>query len=101
MRLLLPLLLLLTLAAPASADPWVDRALDTQYELGSALPLRNAPWIGTHNSFNSSSEPPTLSGLDNNQVLSLPDQLDIGVRSLELDAHLIGGRVLACPGRGA
>ena len=52
------------------------------------MPLRNAPWVGTHNSFNSIAEMgPTLSDVDSNQQLSLTDQLRIDVRSLELDLH--------------
>jgi hypothetical protein len=88
------------LAAPARAD-WLQDTLDFQYRLGNAKPLVNAPWVGTHNSFNSSTEPPTLSGEDNNQVLSLSGQLDIGVRSLELDIHNINGTPVVCHGRGA
>ncbi len=67
---------------------WVHRALSLQYELGNDVPLRNAPWVGTHNSFNSVAEMgPTLSDLDSNQQLSLTDQLQLDVRSLELDLH--------------
>src|SRR3954470_5366140 len=40
----------------AYQDSWLHRTLAFQYELGSDLPLRNAFWIGTHNSFNSASE---------------------------------------------
>ena len=82
-------------AAPAAADEvgdfqgtWVDRALDIQYELGFDVPLRNAPYVGTHNSFNSVAEMgPTLSTMDSNQQLGLVDQLDVDVRSIELDLH--------------
>jgi hypothetical protein len=75
-------------AAPAGAD-WARDALGDQYELGSALPLRDAPWVGTHNSFNSTAEMgTTLSAQDSNQTIQLVDQLDAGVRSLELDVHL-------------
>ena len=81
--------------APATADEvgdyqgtWVDRALDLQYELGFDVPLRNANYVGTHNSFNSVAEMgPTLSAMDSNQQLGLVDQLDVDVRSIELDLH--------------
>ena len=80
--------LLAAAPAPASAD-WARDALDDQYYLGSALPLRDAQWVGTHNSFNSVAEMgPTLSAQDSNQKITLEDQLDSGVRSLELDVHL-------------
>ncbi len=66
----------------------VDRALDLQYELGSDVPFVDAPFIGTHNSFNSVAEMgPALSPLDSNQRLTILDQLRIDVRSLELDVH--------------
>jgi hypothetical protein len=64
------------------------RTLVFQYALGDGLPLRDAPWIGTHNSFNSATEMgPTVSDTDPNQQLSLVDQLRLDVRSLELDVH--------------
>lgn len=48
----------------------------------------NAPWVGTHNSFNSIAEMGVaLSPLDANQRIPLVAQLDAGVRSLELDLH--------------
>ena len=74
--------------ASASAEPWTQDALGLQYELAGDVPLRNAPWVGTHNSFNSVAEMgPALSPLDSNQKLPLVDQLELGIRSLELDVH--------------
>jgi hypothetical protein len=86
----LVVLFALVAAAPsAAADAdWARAALADQYELGSVVPLRNAPWVGTHNSFNSTAEMgPALSAQDANQRIDLVDQLDAGVRSLELDLH--------------
>ena len=84
------------------------RTLAFQYALGNDVPLRNAPWIGTHNSFNSPHEEPTVSHTDSNQQLSLTDQLRLDVRSLELDVHWIpspraGGAFapVVCHGQGA
>jgi hypothetical protein len=71
----------------AHESSWLHRTLGFQYELGNGVPLRDAPWVGTHNSFNSTSEEPTLSHTDSNQQLSLTDQLRIDIRSLELDVH--------------
>jgi hypothetical protein len=86
---------------------WLHRTLAFEYDLGSALPLANAPWIGTHNSFNSASEPFTPSGMDANQQVSLVDQLRMDVRSLELDVHWVpspwaggAGAPVVCHGRG-
>ena len=76
----------------AYRDSWTHRALGFQYELGSDLALAHAPWVGTHNSYNSASEPFSLSGSDHNHQLSLTDQLRIDVRSLELDAHWFRSR---------
>lgn len=89
------LVLLATAAAPAIAaesDPRTradtQRALGLQYELGSDLGMIDAPWVGTHNSFNSIAEMGlALSPLDSNQRLTIRDQLDLGMRSLELDVH--------------
>jgi hypothetical protein len=93
--LVLPLTVLLAtlvVPRPAAADDdaaaWARAALADQYELGSGLPLRNTPWVGTHNSFNSSAEMgATLSAQDSNQRIAIVDQLDAGVRSIELDVH--------------
>ena len=66
----------------------VGRAHAYQRRLGDSVPLRNAPWFGTHNSFNSIAEMgPAVSVMDSNQQLSLVEQLRVDVRSLELDLH--------------
>lgn len=65
----------------------LDRTLSFQRQLGDVLGLRDAPFAGTHNSFNSTSEDPTVSHTDSNQQLALADQLRLGMRSLELDVH--------------
>jgi hypothetical protein len=103
------------LPAPAAADAvddfqgsWTDRALDLQFDLAGDVPLRNVPWVGTHNSFNSVAEMgETLSTYDPNQILDLTDQLRLDVRSLELDIHWhttpeAGGNraPVVCHGRG-
>jgi hypothetical protein len=75
-------------AVAAYERSWTHRALSLQSALGDDVGLRDAPWVGTHNSFNSIAEMgPTLSDLDSNQRLSLTDQLRVDVRSLELDLH--------------
>ena len=68
---------------------WAREALGLQYELASDVELRNAPWVYTHNSYNSEAEMgTTLSNRDSNQAIAILDQLDEGVRSLEIDTHL-------------
>lgn len=92
---------------PAAQDPWLTRALELQHRLGDALPLRDAMWVGTHNSFNTiSNRPPSLSNTDSNQHVSLVDQLRLGVRGIEIDIHWMpsvwaGGAnaVVVCHGR--
>lgn len=87
--------LLLALAVPATAvadaeadRAWVQHALALQYELADDVGLANTPWVSTHNSFNSQAEMgPTLSAQDPNQQITIVDQLDEGVRHLELDPH--------------
>jgi hypothetical protein len=74
-------------AVDAHTRSWLHRTLAYQYDLGSSVPLVNAPWLGTHNSFNSADQLPTVSWVDANQQLSLTDQLRIDIRSLELDVH--------------
>jgi hypothetical protein len=86
---------------------WLHRAAAFQYAIQEDLPLGRSQWLGTHNSFNSVNDRPTLSHTDSNQQLSLTQQLDIDMRKLELDLHFVptlegGGAkaVLVCHGRG-
>jgi hypothetical protein len=83
---------------------WEHRIAAFQYSLGDALPLGQAQWLGTHNSFNSPAETLTVSHVDSNQQLTLTEQLDVDVRSIELDLHwlmsLAGREVIVCHGRG-
>lgn len=67
----------------------VHRALAEQYRLNLTLPLREAQLPATHNSFNytNANVPPTLSGMDPDQLYSLVDQLNLDMRFLELDVH--------------
>lgn len=76
-------------ARDAYLASWVHRTAQFQYGLGDQLPFRDVAWLGTHNSFNSLSDSFTLSHADSNQQLSLTQQLDIDVRSIELDLHYI------------
>jgi hypothetical protein len=67
---------------------WVDRALNLQYRLAGDVGLRNAPFIGTHNSYNSVAEMGvTSSTSDPNQQLSIAEQLNLDIRAIELDVH--------------
>ena len=86
---------------------WVHRAAQAQYALGDSVPLRDAQWLGTHNSFNTDANGLTASHTDNNQQLTLTQQLDGDVRALELDVHYVPGTengganvVRVCHGRG-
>lgn len=67
----------------------VHRALAQQYRLSMTLPLAEAQLPATHNSFNytNANVPPTLSGMDPDQLYSLVNQLDLDMRFLELDLH--------------
>jgi hypothetical protein len=75
-------------ALEAYEKSWTHRALAFQYKLASDVSMVNAPWLGTHNSFNSiAQQGPALSTTDANQQLTLVDQLRMDMRSLELDVH--------------
>jgi hypothetical protein len=91
----------------AYGKTWLHRAAAFQYRLGHTLPFLHAQWLGTHNSFNSVNGEPTASHTDSNQQLSLTQQLNLDMRSLELDLHWVpsadaGGAdaVVVCHGRG-
>jgi len=83
---------------------WAAGALARQSRLGDRLPLADAQWVTTHNSFNSTAQMgPALAALDANQQLTLVEQLRVGIRSLELDVHwfLDGARgPVVCHGTG-
>jgi hypothetical protein len=75
-------------ALRAYEKSWTHRTLAFQYQLASEVGMVDAPWLGTHNSFNSiAQQGPALSTTDANQQLTLVDQLRMDMRSLELDVH--------------
>ncbi|MEY2475017.1 MAG: hypothetical protein QOG87_332 [Actinomycetota bacterium] len=78
----------LTEAAMAAYESsWTHQALALQRELDARVPLLRALVPHTHNSFNSAAYPPTLSGADANQAVSLTDQLRLDMRAIEIDVH--------------
>lgn len=86
---------------------WLHKTIAFQHHLGNDVAFRDAPWLGTHNSYNDPNEQPTLSHTDSNQQLNMLDQLRIDQRSLEIDVHWLpspraGGRPAAvlCHGQG-
>lgn len=84
----------------AAAGP-LTRTLAFQHRLADDVPFADAPWTGTHNSFNSIAEMgPLPSPMDGNQRIGLVDQLRLGVRSLELDLHGLPQGVTVCHGVG-
>ena len=68
---------------------WTHRALTLQRDLDDAAPLLDEMVIHTHNSFNSSSYPTTVTNQDPNQLYGLGNQLRMDVRFLELDLHWV------------
>jgi hypothetical protein len=66
---------------------WLARALGLQHSLSDDLPIHQAFWAYSHNSFNNEALSPTLAGIDPNQTYSIADQLRMGIRTLELDVH--------------
>jgi hypothetical protein len=75
-------------ALEAYEKSWTHRTLAFQYKLANDVGMVDAPWLGTHNSFNSiAQQGPALSTTDANQQLTLVDQLRMDMRSLEIDVH--------------
>ena len=101
---------------------WLDQAHRFQHKLSSSLPLCYSSWFGTHNSaitladgygnldpvYQSMFEyiawliPAKSATLlrTNDQYLSVTDQLNMGVRMVEIDTHWVDGslRVAHCGG---
>lgn len=90
---------------------WAARALDLQRDLDLDVPLHESLTLHTHNSGNSAAYDPSLTINDANQVVSVTDQLRLGIRGIELDLHwwfhptgteATGGRaVVQCHGQSA
>lgn len=75
-------------AIDAFKQSWTASALKLQREIDLNAPINEATFIGTHNSYNSKVYRMTpVRYMDPNQTLSIYDQLEMGVRSIELDAH--------------
>eukprot|EP01111_Echinosteliopsis_oligospora_P011655 TRINITY_DN3895_c0_g1_i1.p1 TRINITY_DN3895_c0_g1~~TRINITY_DN3895_c0_g1_i1.p1 ORF type:complete len:679 (+),score=183.76 TRINITY_DN3895_c0_g1_i1:66-2102(+) len=86
--LLLHFIVLSLLLLPSfvlSGDPWVQFALQTQRNLELQHPIDQLPMIGSHNSYNFIKYP----FFTPNQRLTITEQLDLGVRWLELELHYI------------
>lgn len=79
--------LIFTTHAFANSSNWLDQALRLQREIDLEAPLNETTFLGTHNSYNSRFYATATRYIDPNQTLSLTDQLNAGVRSLELDIH--------------
>lgn len=78
---------------------WAAWALKEQrYEIGKDVPINQAATVGTHNSFSNAAQG-YWNPITRNQMLSLTDQLQAGVRSLEVDVSLYGGRLRLCHGK--
>ena len=76
-------------AVAAYEGSWLARALALQRGLDLDVPLSQTLIPHTHNSANSSAYAPSISNLDANQVLSLTDQLRLGMRAIEIDVHWV------------
>lgn len=82
------LMFVLSVAGAVGSDGWVESALQLQREIDVDAPLNEATFIGTHNSYNSKAYQIFLFRyIDPNQMLSIKEQLEAGVRSIELDLH--------------
>ncbi len=65
---------------------WLHEALLLQERLDRNTPLGESQWHSTHNSFNAAAYT-GVGYFDFNQQVSIRDQLTLGIRKLELDAH--------------
>ncbi len=74
-------------AVAAFEGGWAARALDLQRDLDRDVPLTDSLTLHTHNSANSTAYAPSVSTNDANQVLTITDQLRLGIRGIEIDVH--------------
>lgn len=66
---------------------WAHQALQHQGDIDLAAPLGRACFLTTHNSYNAGVYSQNGSYIDPNQQISIYDQLEIGIRAIELDVH--------------
>lgn len=66
---------------------WDYRALQLQECIDQEAPLGKAAFLTTHNSYNAGVYSQNGSYIDPNQQISIYDQLEIGIRAIELDVH--------------
>ncbi len=77
-------------AVAAASGSWIARSLADQRVLDDNEPLQEELWAHTHNSFDAEEyETPTLYGTDPNQLYTIPHQLDMGIRAIEIDLHWV------------
>jgi hypothetical protein len=82
-----------------NSSGWAAWALGEQrYGIGRDVPVNQAATVGTHNSFSNAAQG-YWNPITRNQALSLTDQLQGGVRSLELDVSFYGGHLRLCHGK--
>ncbi len=79
------------LAKTPPLDPqtyaWVEKVLPLQENIDLNVPLKDATFFGTHNSYNALAYANPVRYIAPNQLLSITDQLNEGARLIELDLH--------------
>lgn len=68
-------------------NSWVGKALAHQRKMDADAPLADNNILGSHNSYNSREYRNATRYLDPQQIHSIYDQLRLGARFIELDAH--------------
>ena len=66
---------------------WAYRALQHQGDIDLFAPFGKASFLTTHNSYNAGVYSQNGSYIDPNHQISIYDQLEIGIRAIELDVH--------------
>ncbi|WP_163833078.1 phosphatidylinositol-specific phospholipase C domain-containing protein [Spartinivicinus ruber] len=92
-----------TVSAGAYSQSWLNRAIQLQIKLDISEPLGRSTFLYTHNSYNSKAYANLGSYWDPNHQLSIHQQLEYGIRAIELDTHwTLGTRakkeILLCHG---
>lgn len=77
---------------------WEFKAMAIQREVDKDVPLAEATFLMTHNSYNAKDYQTAIRYLDPNQHYNIVKQLMVGVRALELDIWDTGGRLRLCHG---
>lgn len=94
LRVILTVLSLHIILFANAKSEWAVKSLKSQNKIEASLPFTKSSMLGSHNSYNTTAY--GVSSWFANQTLTMSAQLDLGVESIEIDAHKYNGDIRMC-----